>query len=118
LRRHAYRCTMLRDDGLCLFGISLESKNVRAPAHSVKVHTHLNYIHISALALKWHPDKNMDKPDESSQMMQKINAARDACEKKLSGAVEQPQQVDSDSDTETAQETQKKSNKTRRQAKP
>jgi hypothetical protein len=60
----------------------------------------------------------MDKPDESSQMMQKINAARDACEKKLSGAVEQPQQVDSDSDTETAQETQKKSNKTRRQAEP
>lgn len=100
---------------ICAYGIIHTCVYSITCTHTMHVYNHLYYVHISALALKWPPDKKIDKSEESSQMMQKINDDHDACDKKLSGAVEQPQQFDSNSDSDTA--TPKGTQKTQKERK-
>jgi len=50
------------------------------------------------MAIKWHPDKNLDREEEAKHMMQTINAARARCVRILEGGVDPEERDDADFD--------------------
>ena len=50
------------------------------------------------LAIKWHPDKNLDREEEAKHMMQTINAARARCVRILEGGKDPEERDDAEFD--------------------